>query len=233
MIGKENLAGVKDMKILLADDHALFREGMHHVLCRLDGDASILDAASFSEAMSIAGNNPDLDLALLDLKMPGSDSAASVKLFYERHPNIRIVVISGTEQREDVLSVINSGAMGFISKASTGKEMIKALRMVLEGETYLPPQLLQMQDVVGEEEKYRDGRSCRTNKHGLTLRQIEVLQYLGQGMTNKEIAEATGLAEGTVKIHVGSLFKNLNVNNRTEAAQVGLRLGLIAGEEIS
>ncbi len=215
------------MKILLADDHALFREGMHHVLCRLDDDVSILDAASFPEALSMAENNPDLDLVLLDLKMPGSDSAASVKLFYERHPNIRIVVISGTEQREDVLSVINSGAMGFISKASTGKEMVKALRMVLEGETYLPPQLLQMQDV-GEEEKYRDGRSCRTNKHGLTVRQIEVLQYLGNGMSNKEISETTGLAEGTVKIHVGALFKNLNVNNRTEAAQVGRRLGLLA-----
>ena len=220
------------MKILLADDHALFREGMHYVLCQLDDQIEILDAGNFSEALSIAENTPDLDLVLLDLKMPGSDGAASVKRFHVRHPDILIVVVSGADQRDDIVSVINSGAMGFISKSSTVKDMVQALRMVLDGGTYLPPQLLQL-TIASMDEGWGDGRSWRTNKFGLTMRQMEVLQYLGQGMTNKEISEAIGLAEGTVKIHVAAVFQALRVNNRVEAAQTGQRLGLLVDAEPS
>ena len=220
------------MRILLADDHALFREGMHHVLRQLDDEASIMDAASFSEALSIAGKTSDLDLALLDLKMPGSDGAASVKLFHTRYPNISIVVVSGADQRDDIVSVMNSGAMGFISKASNSKEMLQALRMVLDGGTYLPPQLLQ-QAAASLDENRRDGRSWRTNKFGLTPRQMEVLQHVSQGLTNKQISETTGLAEGTIKIHVAAAFQALRVNNRLEAVQEARRLGLLANAELS
>ena len=146
------------MKILLADDHALFREGMHYVMQQLanqlDGQAEILDAGNFSDALGIAEKNPDLSLALLDLKMPGSDGVSAIKLFHSRYPDIPVVVVSGADQREDIMGVMNSGAMGFISKSSNCKDMIQALRMVLDGGTYLPPQLLQ-QDVAGA----ADGRS--------------------------------------------------------------------------
>ena len=220
------------MKILLADDHALFREGMHHVLRQLDGQIDILDAGSFHEALDLARNNPDLDLALLDLKMPGSDGAASVKRFHAHHPDVLIVVISGADQRDDIVGVMNSGASGFISKASNSKEMIRALCMVLEGGTYLPPQLLQ-QAVASLDNGRRDGRNWRTNKLGLTPRQLEMLQYLDKGLPNKDIAEASGLAEGTVKVHVAALFQALRVNNRVEAVQTGRSLGLLADMEHS
>ena len=220
------------MKILLADDHALFREGMHYVIQKLaqqlDAKAVILDASNFSEALGIAEKNPDLSLALLDLKMPGSDSVSAIKLFHTRHPDIPILVVSGADQREDIIGVMNSGAMGFISKSSSSKDMVQALRMVLDGGTYLPPQLLQQAGAGAG-----DGRSWRTTSYGLTARQMEVLQYLGQGWSNKSISEATGLAEGTVKIHVAAVFHALRVNNRVEAAHAGRRLGLIAGEKIS
>ena len=222
------------MKILLADDHALFREGMHYVIQKLaqqlDAKAVILDAGNFSEALDVAEKNPDLSLALLDLKMPGSDGVSAIKLFHSRHPDIPILVVSGADQREDIIGVMNSGAMGFISKSSSSKDMVQALRMVLDGGTYLPPQLLQ-QAVAGADAG--NGRSSRTNRFGLTARQMEVLQYLGQGWSNKSISEATGLAEGTVKIHVAAVFHALRVNNRVEAAHAGRRLGLIEGKEIS
>jgi DNA-binding NarL/FixJ family response regulator len=212
------------MKILLADDHALFREGMHHVMRQLgdqlDGEAEILDACSFPEALSIAEKNPDLHLALLDLKMPGSDGASAIRLFHLRHPDIMIVVLSGADQREDIMGAMNSGAVGFISKSSSSKEMVQALRMVLDGGTYLPPQLLQQAAT-------DDGRSWRVNKFGMTARQMEVLQYLGQGWTNKSIAEATGLSQGTVKVHVAAVFNILRVNNRLDAVRAGQRLGLL------
>lgn len=216
------------MKILLADDHALFREGMHHVLQHLGGQIDILDASNFSEALSLAENNPDLDLALLDLKMPGSDDTASVRRFHKRHPDIPIVVVSGTDQRDDIVDVMDSGAMGFISKASNSKEMLQALHIILGGGVYLPPQLLQQ-----AVSSLDGGRALRSGKSGVTPRQLEMLQHISRGLPNKDIAEAVGLAEGTVKVHVAALFQALRVNSRVAAVQEGRRLGLLADTELS
>ncbi len=212
------------MKILLADDHALFRDGMRYVLCKLDEQVDILDAGNFPDALNAARDNPDLDLALLDLNMPGSEGAASVKLFHKRYPDIPVVVVSGTDQHDDIERVMNSGAMGFISKMSPGQDMIHALRLVLDGGVYLPPQLLQQ-----ALDQVREGkRSWRTNEFGLTVRQMEVLQQLAAGLSNKDIGLAIGLAEGTVKIHVAAIFQTLRVNKRIDAVQAAQRLGLLA-----
>ncbi len=217
------------MKILLVDDHALFREGMHHIVSQLGEQVEILDAGSFSEAMDIAGNNPGLDLVLLDLKMPGSNGVDTVKLFHSSYPDIPIVVVSGTDHRNDIEYVMSSGAMGFISKASASKDMLHALRMVLEGSIYLPPQLLHLAGMAGGRDS---GRRWRVNKFGMTARQMEVLQHLAQGMSNKDIALAVGLAEGTVKIHVAAIFQALHVNNRNEAVRAALNLSLVADDKV-
>lgn len=215
------------MKILLADDHALFREGMRHVMRQLDGqldeDTEILDACTFPEALDVAEKNPDIGLVLLDLKMPGSDGVSAIKLFHARHPDIMIVVLSGADQREDIMGAMHNGALGFISKASNSKEMAQALRVVLNGGTYLPTQLLRQTGA-------NDGLGWRTDRFGLTVRQTEMLRYLGQGWTNKSIAEATGLSQGTVKVHVSALFNTLRVNNRLDAVLAGRRLGLLEDE---
>ncbi len=214
------------MRILLVDDHALFREGMHYIVSQLGEQVDILDAGCFSEAMTIAGNNPDLDLVMLDLKMPDSEGVASVSLFHSRYPRIPIVVVSGTDYRCDIESAMNSGAMGFISKVSSSKDMVHALRVVLDGGIYLPPQLL-LQAVAKMEDGRKDGRSWRVNRFGLTARQMEVLQHLAHGMSNKGIALATGLAEGTVKVHVAAIYQALKVGNRNEATRAALKLGLV------
>jgi DNA-binding NarL/FixJ family response regulator len=212
------------MKILLADDHALFRDGMHYVLRKLEADAEILDASNFPEAVEVAGKNPDLSLALLDLNMPGSDGDYSVKLFHTQFPEVPVVVISGTDQRTDIERVMNNGAMGFISKMSSGQDMIHALRLVLDGGVYLPPQLLL--NYLSQDKD--DKRSWRTNEHGLTTRQMQVLQQLALGLSNKDVGQAIGLAEGTVKIHVAGIFQALRVNKRIDAVQAAQRMGLIA-----
>jgi DNA-binding NarL/FixJ family response regulator len=211
------------MKILLADDHALFRDGMRYVLRRLDDKAEILDAGNFPDALTTAKDNPDIDLALLDLNMPGSEGAASIKLFHTNHPDIPLVVVSGADQRDDIERVMSSGAMGFISKMSSGQDMVHALRLVLDGGIYLPPQLLQL--ALGQVRE--DKRSWRTNEHGLTTRQMEVLKQLATGLSNKDIGQAIGMAEGTVKIHVAAIFHALRVNKRIDAVQTAQRLGLI------
>jgi len=211
------------MKILLVDDHALFREGMHYVLGKLDAGADILDASNFQDAMTIASENKDLDLALLDLNMPGSEGAASVKLFHMRHPAIPVVVVSGTVRRDDIEKAMKNGAMGFICKQSTGEAMVHALQVVLDGGIYSPPQLLDQTQKMSEEKG-----SWRSNEFGLTARQMEVLQLLADGMSNKDIAQAINLAEGTVKIHVAAIFSCLSVNRRIDAVNAGVRLGLIS-----
>jgi DNA-binding NarL/FixJ family response regulator len=212
------------MKILLADDHALFRDGMHYVLRKLDEQAEILDVGNFPDALNAAKDNPDIDLALLDLNMPGSEGAPSVKLFHTSYPDTPVVVISGTDQRDDIERVMNSGAMGFISKMSSGQDMVHALRLVLDGGIYLPPQLLQL--ALGQVRE--DKRSWRTNEYGLTVRQMEVLQQLASGLSNKDIGLTIGMAEGTVKIHVAAIFQALRVNKRIDAVQTAQRMGLLA-----
>ena len=210
------------MKILMADDHALFRDGMRYVLAKLDGHVDVLDVGNFQDALAAANDNPDLDLALLDLNMPGSDGAISVKLFHMRFPDVPVVVVSGSDQRDDIQKVMNNGAMGFISKMSSGQDMVHALRLVLDGGVYLPPQLLQ--HALGQVRE--DKRSWRTNEYGLTMRQTEVLQHLAKGLSNKDIGLTIGLAEGTIKIHVAAIFQALRVKKRMDAVQAAQRMGL-------
>ena len=217
------------MTILLADDHALFRDGMRYVLQQLDQQVDILDASSFPEALQHAEKHARIDLALMDLNMPGSDGTASVRVFHLRYPDIPLVVVSGSDQRDDIERVMEFGAMGFVSKMTSGKVMLSALRMVLEGGIYLPPQLLQ-QTMATMDHGQTDKRSSRSNEFGLTMRQMEVLRHLGDGKPNKDIAKEMSLAEGTVKIHVAAIYQALHVNNRLEAVRAGQRLGLLQPE---
>lgn len=219
---RKNLWG-NVMKILLMDDHALFRDGMHYVLRQLDAQVEIMDAGSFPEGLEKAKAHPDLDLALLDLNMPGSAGADSVKVFHARNPSVPVVVVSGIDQRDDIEKVMTNGAMGFISKMSSGEDMVHALRVVLDGGVYLPPQLLEHALGRGRE----DRRHWRTNEFGLTLRQMQVLQHLATGLSNKDIAQAVGLAEGTVKVHVAAIFSALHVKKRIDAVQVAQRMGML------
>ena len=193
---------------------------MHYVLRALNEHVEILDTSNFHDALAAVKDNPDIDLALLDLSMPGSEGAASIKLFSSSYPDIPVVVVSASDQRDDIEDVMDSGAMGFISKLSSGEEMIQALRLVLDGGIYLPPQLL------GQEREDKRGR--RTHEYGLTKRQMDVLQQLAQGLSNKDIGLAVGLAEGTVKVHVAAIFNVLRVSRRMDAVQAAQNMGLLA-----
>jgi len=212
------------MKILLADDHALFREGLRHVLRQLSDAVEILEADNFQDGLKLAGQHPELDLALLDLHMPGSEGAKSVSYFHRHYPSIPIVVVSGEEESANMEKVMNYGAMGFVSKSSSTQTMLGALKLVLSGGVYVPPEILRHHSAGAEQV---DKRSMYTNGYGLTPRQMEVLTYLCAGMSNKEIASAIHLAEGTVKIHVAAVYHTLKVGSRLEAVRAAEHLGLV------
>lgn len=218
------------MKILLVDDHALFREGLRYVLQQLPEEVEILEAGNFHDGLKLAELYPELDLALLDLNMPGSEGPVSIKFFHQRYPHIPVVVVSGEDERGTMEKVMNHGAMGFVCKNSTAPVMLSALNLVLSGGVYIPPQILQQHSVAEprpREGERLDRRSLRTNEYGLTARQMEVLKHLAAGLSNKEIAHAVDLAEGTVKIHVAAVYQLLRVNSRMEAVRVAEQLGLI------
>lgn len=212
------------MKILLADDHALFRDGMRYVLQQLSESLEILEADNFLDALRMAKQHPDLDMALLDLCMPGSDGPKSVGYFHQCYPNTPVVVVSGDDACSNMEKVMNYGAMGFVCKSSSAQTMLGALNLVLTGGVYVPPEILHHHTM---ESAAVDKRSSHTNSYGLTPRQMEVLQHLCAGMSNKEIASHIHLAEGTVKIHVAAVYQTLKVNSRLEAVRAAEYLGLV------
>jgi DNA-binding NarL/FixJ family response regulator len=223
------------LQVLLADDHALFRDGMRYVLQQLSEQVDIICAGDFAETLRQAENNPGIDLALLDLHMPGSDGVSSIRVFHDRYPALPLVVVSGSDQQAEIEWVMEYGAMGFISKTSSGKAMVSALRMVLDGGIYFPPQLLTQSSAQNRAFAARsttasadDRNNQQINKFGLTKRQLQTLQHLSEGLSNKEIAFKMNLAEGTIKVHVAAAFQTLQVNSRMDAVRKAQKLGLFS-----
>jgi len=199
------------MKILLADDHPLMREAVRQVLEQLDVQIDILDAQDYPSLFRQTAQHADIDLALVDLNMPGLPGVHGIIEFRTRFPDIPLVVLSASESPLDIRSVLDAGALGYIPKASTTAVMLSALQQVLAGEVYSPHL---------SDEADNSFLSGATSENRLTTRQIEVLRLMQQGHPNKTIARKLGLTEGTVKVHVAAIFRALGVRNRTEAVLV-------------
>lgn len=220
------------MKILVIDDHPLIREALRHVLAQLDSGLDLLEAADCDTGMEFAERHPDLDLVLLDLSLPGSSDLSALELFRRRFPAIPVVVVSARDEHDLVLGALDAGAMGFIPKTSSNSLMINALRLVLSGGVYVPPQALPGAEpahagVPPRAARHEEGAvAVSAADLGLTERQADVLDLMLQGMPNKLICRELNLAEGTVKIHVTAILKALNVANRTQAVLAASRLGL-------
>lgn len=220
------------MKILMVDDHALFRDGMRYVLQQLPEEVEIMEAGNFLDGLRLAMQHPELDLALLDLNMPGSEGPVSIRYFHQHYPHIPVVVVSGEEGCGYMEKVMNYGAMGFISKSSTAAVMLGALNLVMSGGIYIPAEMLRQHSAISDnliadnEQESADRRRLNTNEYGLTQRQMEVLRHIAAGLSNRQIAEKVHLAEGTVKIHVAAVYQTLRVGNRMEAVRVAEKLGL-------
>ncbi len=216
------------VKVLIVDDHPLILEALRHTLAPLDQQVELHDARSATEARALIAQHQDANLLLLDLGLPEVDGFSLLTEFRDRYPSIPVVVLSGSDQREDVMRAIDLGAMGFIPKSSSSQVMLSALRLVLSGGVYLPQIALQSESSTaprpGARPTSHGGVSPR--ELGLTDRQCQVLALLLQGKPNKLICRELDLAEGTVKIHVAAILRALNVNTRTQAVVEASRLGL-------
>jgi DNA-binding NarL/FixJ family response regulator len=212
------------MKILLVDDHALFREGIAHVLRRLADAVEVLEAADEPTAIRLASENADLALVLLDLKLLVGSGLAALHAIRRERPDAPIVILTASEDDADIRSALQAGARGYITKASTSQVMLPALQLVLSGGVYLPPSMLH---AVGVEIPARPATLPAAEL--MTPRQLDVLGLLATGMSNKDIARRLSMAQGTVRTHVTAIFKTLHVVNRTQAVNEARRQGLVPG----
>lgn len=202
------------MKTLLADDHPLMREGIRQVLTQLEPALEIIDAHDYPSLFSQTRTHSDLDLALVDLNMPGFVGMQGITLFRSEFPDIPLVVLSASESAHDIRSALEAGALGYIPKAASTEVMLAALRQVLAGDIYLPACL---DDSHGGLHVVAPDDFKALQNSGLTARQFEVARLLVQGFSNKSIGGMLAMSEGTVKVHVAAIFRAFNVSNRTEA----------------
>jgi DNA-binding NarL/FixJ family response regulator len=215
-VGTSGFGGAP-LRILLADDHALFRAGLRHLLKDFGDRLQIEEAHDYDATVKRLSEVDDLDLLLLDLNMPGMSGMSAVEDLCALAPDVPIIVISVRETADDVRRAIDAGAMGYIPKSSTPEVMMSALQLVLSGGIYLPPNLLQKLPADnGVTAEYASG-GADDQLARLTPRQRDVLQLLAQGQSNKQIADVLGLAPGTVKIHISRILRAFKVHNRTQA----------------
>jgi DNA-binding NarL/FixJ family response regulator len=214
----------------MIDDHHLVRDGMRPVLERLgdpDERLEVLEAATFAAGLAEIGRHADIELVLLDLRLPDVAGFDALARLQREHPDLPVVVMSGEDEAGLVREALQRGALGYVPKSSRPEVILHALRLVLSGGTYVPREIMG-----GDDARPRDGPASPTPAGlaslGLTPRQAEVLPLLLAGKSNKQICRDLGLAEGTVKSHIAAIFKALGVTTRVQAVLAVGRLGIKA-----
>jgi DNA-binding NarL/FixJ family response regulator len=201
------------VKILIVDDHALFRAGLRMLMSTIGQNVSCVEADNIADALALAAQHADLQLCLLDLALKNEHGLGAIHRIKEAAPQVAVVVVSGADDSDTISSCIDAGAMSFVPKSATPEVLKQALRHILSGAVYLPDQ------IVSEMEN-------RPPCPRLTPRQLQVLQALSRGLPTKLIARELDLSEHTVNEHIGLIFQALGVRNRTEAVIKASKLQL-------
>jgi len=218
------------MKILIVDDHALFRQGLAMLLSELYPDSEILEAASSAKAMEVAASNTDVRLVLFDLKLEDGSGFETLERLAHDLPNAAVAVVTASEDSKDIARSYRAGAKGYIVKSSTSDVLRHALPLILSGETYIPSHAMSLLTGGGGGSAEPRASAGMSGVPSLTPRQQEILLLMAQGLQNRDIAESLGMLEGTVKVHVKSILQKLGVNNRTHAVVTAIRLGLVPSD---
>ena len=208
------------MRILLVDDHALFRDGVALLLKELDPAVQTVHAAHLGEALAALDHDTGIDLVLLDLILPGANGFQALETIRERHPGMPLVMLSSQEDQVTVLRAIQLGAMGFIPKSSNAETLGIALRRVLDGDRWVPDVALSAPAASADE------HDIAARVRELTPQQFRVLQMLGSGKLNKQIGYELGVSEATIKAHMSAILRKLRASNRTQAVLMAGKLAV-------
>ena len=214
-------------KILIVDDHPMFREALRSAVKFSRKDAEILEAGSIEAAHEISRDEPGIEIVLLDLSLPGTRGFDGLMLLRSAFPRTPIMIVSGLDDPKIVSEAIRLGAAGFVSKSVVKETLAEGLSVVLSGSVFVPPELAQGQRA---ESRSSDIADLVAN---LTPAQMRVLQLIRHGQLNKQIAYELGVSETTVKAHVSEILRKLNVVSRTQAVIKTSQLDFeaIAGDE--
>ncbi|KJK14436.1 response regulator transcription factor [Pseudomonas sp. BIGb0427] len=204
-------------KILIADDHPLFREAIHNVISDGFPGSEVMETADLDSALAITGDHDDLDLILLDLNMPGMHGLGGLINLRNEAPTIPVVIVSAEQDKQVVLQAITYGAVGFITKSSPRSQMTEAIEQILNGNVYLPPDIIRTQKSSSRRNQGDHQGFAPELLQALTRKQLLVLERMTKGESNKQIAYNLDIAETTVKAHVSAILRKLNVHNRVQA----------------
>ncbi|CAM4047649.1 MULTISPECIES: response regulator transcription factor [Vibrio] len=194
--------------IVIADDHPLFRNALFQSVHMAISGANLLEADSLNSLLDLLRKQDDVDLILLDLKMPGANGMSGLMQLRSEFPDIAVVVISASEEPSVVSQVKSHGAFGFIPKSTDMRSLISALNQVLNGDQFFPAELAK------QAERYSD---ITDKLASLTPQQYKVLAMLADGLLNKQIAYELDVSVATIKAHMTAIFRKLGVTNRTQA----------------
>jgi DNA-binding NarL/FixJ family response regulator len=210
---KPSSAKKERIRILIADDHTIVREGLVALAKRKSDMVIVASASNGLEAVDLWKQHRP-DVTLLDLRMPELDGVGAIKAIREVDPNAHIVVLTTYDSDEDIYRAIKAGAKAYLLKDTARDALVDTVRRVYAGETYLPPPIAAK-------------LAERVSGAALSQREMEVLQRMAAGKSNKEIGAELFISDGTVKTHVSSIFTKLDVVSRTEAIATATRRGLI------
>lgn len=210
------------MRALIADDHSLFRDGCKLLLKSIDPKVEITEAADFDETLKALDKKNAYDLILLDLRMPKLGEVEGLKKVRHLAPSTPLVVVSAMDDPYYAQKAMDYGAASYIPKSSSHSLISSALKLILAGGHYVPPTLLNKPVAAPRAERSKSELEAAYADAAkkLTPRQMDVMRLLARGESNKGIAEALGLSEGTVKVHVAAILKALKATNRTQAVLI-------------
>lgn len=205
------------IRILIVDDHPVVCSGLTSMLSAQPGLEIVGSAASGEEALTIIRRSTP-DLLLLDLRMPGMDGIGVLHALKKIDAPPRVIILTSFEKDEDIYRAIRAGAQGYLLKDTTEAEMITAINVVSSGNRYIPRHIAAR-------------LADRMMRSDLTARELQILEQLAQGSTNKEIADALDISDNTVRHHVNSIMEKLRVSDRTEAVATAIRSGVLSGTD--
>ncbi|HEY4528911.1 MAG TPA: response regulator transcription factor [Luteimonas sp.] len=209
--------------LLIADDHPLFREALRGAVARVLPEATLREADSVEKLYALVESEPDADLLLLDLNMPGAQGFSALVHLRGQHPELPVVVVSAREEPAVMRRALDHGAMGFIPKSVDSATLGQALSCVLDGDRWVPAAAQAAPAAAAEE------HDAAQRVADLTPQQFRVLQMLGEGLLNKQIAFQLGVSEATVKAHMTAILRKLGASNRTQAVLIAGKLALEPG----
>ncbi|EGN74696.1 response regulator [Idiomarina sp. A28L] len=213
-------------RLLIADDHPLFREALQGALAKYFSDLDIREADSLDSTLEALNLDDEVDLLLLDLHMPGAGDLYGLIRIRKDYPMLPVAVISGAEDPQIIGRCMGFGALGFIPKSLSSAEIANAIASILDGDEWLPEGVAEQIGDVSQEDK-----ELAEKVADLTPQQYRVLYYVHEGLLNKQIAYQLGITEATVKAHMTAIFRKLNVYSRTQAVLLAERLQLSPPEQ--